>query len=447
MNEMPRPPLTPETLFARDTLWQSWLDVEAALARAQARLGMIPDWAAVEITRAADIRRLDRDALAADVARTLAPILSITRSLAAASGPAGDFVHWGATTQNVMQTGQILLLREADQAIRTHLAVAVEHLGRMARVHAGTLMAGRTNRQHALPITFGFKVAGWIEEMDRVEERLSTSAQRLFSLPFGGAVGAMHAYGEQGRELNRQMASDLGLRELLVPSRTVNDLFVEYLVQLALLAMTVERIMAELYRLMMEEVGEIVERLDEGTVGSSTMPQKINPKHVVRVISQAIELRGMAGPALECSRSSHEGDAVANQLLSSLVEKAVPLTWKMVDGFAKALDRIIVMSERMRENLDRSGGAIASEKLMMVLAPLVGRAQAHDLVHHVLEQAMEEGLSPRVAILADAEIGKHLTAQEIEAALDPAAYVGDSVEIAESAADLAARLARRFRRL
>lgn len=136
----------------------------------------------------------------------------------------------------------------------------------------------------------------------------------------------------------------------------------------------------------------------------------------------------------------------ANQLLSSLVEKAVPLTWKMAEGFAKTLNRVIVVPERMRENLDRSGGAIASEKLMMVLAPAVGRAQAHDLVHHVLEHAMEEGISPRVAILADTEIGKYLTVGEIEAALDPASYVGDSVEIAESAAELAVKLSLRFRR-
>jgi adenylosuccinate lyase len=165
--------LTPETLFARDTLWQSWLDVESALARAQARLGMIPEWAAADITSAADLEKLNREALAANAARTLAPILSLTRSLAAAAGKAGDYVHWGATTQNVMQTGRILLMREADRSIRAALAHATERMGDLAREHAHTLMAGRTNRQHALPITFGFKVAGWIEEMDRNEARLS----------------------------------------------------------------------------------------------------------------------------------------------------------------------------------------------------------------------------------------------------------------------------------
>lgn len=445
MNEKPRAPLTPETLFSRHVLWQSWLDVEAALARAQGRLGMIPEWAAIQISAAADIDRLDSEALAADVARTMAPILSLTRFLAAAAGPAGDYVHWGATTQNVMQTGRILLMRQSDRAMRQRLAEATECLGRLARDHASTLMAGRTNRQHALPITFGFKVAGWIEEMGRAEERLSAACARLMSLPFGGAVGAMHAYGTAGRALNQAMAAELGLRELLVPGRTVNDLFADYLVQLSLLAMTVERIMAELYRLMAEEIGEIAERLDVGTVGSSTMPQKVNPKHVVRVIAQAIELRGLAGPALETGRCVHEGDAVSNQLLSSLLDTAVPLAWRMADGFADTLRRIIVVPQRMRENLHRSDGTITSENLMMALAPLLGRAEAHDIVHHALEQALARGITATEALCTDAAISAHLSPDAIAAALDPVTYTGDSAIIAGQAAELSVDIARRLR--
>lgn len=430
--------LRPETVFARDTLWQSWLDVEAALARAQAELGVIPDWAARAISEVATLDDLGRDAMVADIKRTMAPILSLTRLLGAAAGKAGDYVHWGATTQNVMQTGRILLMRQADSAIRQALSRAMLRLGVLARDGAQTLMAGRTNRQHALPITFGFKVAGWIEEMERAEARLSDAAARLFALPFGGAVGAMHAFGGQGRALNTRLAADLGLRELLVPGRTVNDLFAEYVLQLSLLAMTIERIMSEAYALMAEEIGEVSERLDAGTVGSSTMPQKVNPKFVVRTIAQAVELRGQAGPALETGRSTHEGDAVANHLLSSVLDTAIPLAWRLAESFEETLNRLTPNPTRMAENLSRSQGAISAENLMMVLAPLAGRAQAHDIVHHALEKGGAAGL------LEDAQVRKYLGAQEIRAALDPAHYLGDSVEIALAGADLAEAVADRF---
>ena len=157
------------------------------------------------------------EALEADILRTMAPILSLTRLLGEAAGEAGNYVHWGATTQNVMQTGRILLIREADRAIRRALAGALVRLAELASETAGTLTVGRTNRQHALPITFGFKVAGWIEEIVRAVDRIDAGGRRVFALPFGGAVGAMHAFGTSGREINRRLAGRLGLRELLVP--------------------------------------------------------------------------------------------------------------------------------------------------------------------------------------------------------------------------------------
>lgn len=430
--------LTPDTVFARDTLWQSWLDVEAALARAQADLGIIPAWAADDITAAADVNKLGRDALDADVRRTMAPILSLTRLLGQAAGKAGDYVHWGATTQNVMQTGRLLLLREANREIRVNLARAVKRMGALATQHAATPMAGRTNRQHALPITFGFKIAGWIEEMERAEARLSDATTRMLALPFGGAVGAMHAFGSRGRDLNRHLAAKLGLRELLVPGRTANDLFAEYVVQLALLAMTVERIMTEAYTLMTDEIGEVTELLDKGTVGSSTMPQKINPKYVVRSIALAAELRSFAAPALETGRSSHEGDSVANHLLSSVLDRAVPLAWRMSESFAETLTRLTPNPDRMAENLSRSKGAINAENLMMALAPMVGRAEAHDIVHHVLETGSVSDLATTQDITA------HLSSVEITNALDPASYTGDSEVIALEAARLATDLTLRL---
>jgi 3-carboxy-cis,cis-muconate cycloisomerase len=429
---------TPETIFSRSSQWQSWLDVEAALARAQADIGMIPEWAAAKISAVARLDVIGHDALVADIERTMAPVLSLTRLLGKAAGDAGDYVHWGATTQNVMQTGRILLMRHADCAIRYRLAAAARRLAMLARDEAETPMIGRTNRQYALPITFGFKVASWITELDRAEARLSDAAGRLFVLPFGGAIGAMHAYGPQGRELNRRLAAELGLAEMLLPGRTVNDVFAEYLLQLSLLAMGIERAMTEAYTLIGQDYAELAERLDAGAVGSSTMPQKVNPKFVVPVAAQAIQLRGYAATALEAGGTSHEGDPLSNQVLAGVLDQAVPLAWRMVTGFSTALDRLVVRRDTMARNLARVGSSVCAENLMMKLAPLVGRARAHDVVHHALETGGPDSL------FTDPEITAHLSSAAISSALDPANYLGDSAAIARAAASLAESLATRF---
>ena len=437
---------TPEALFSGRNLWQAWLDVEVALAHAQAGLGVIPGWAHEGLAEQAFADRLGLDALEAEAARTEAPILALTHVLAERAGEAGNYVHWGATTQNVMQTGRLLLMRLGHGRILDHLAGASQQLAALAETHAQTPMAGRTNRRHALPISFGFKVAGWIEELARVDERLENAEQRVFALPFGGAVGAMHAFGDHGRSVNREMARALGLRELLVPGRVVNDLFAEYVVQCSLLAMTIERIAGELYRLMSEEIGEVVERSAPGVVGSSTMPHKVNPKRVVKVIAMAARLRALAAPAMDAGQPSHEGDSAANHLLSAVLDEACPLAWRLAAGFDDLLGRIEPQPGRMSENLQRSGAFIASENLMMVLAPRMGRTQAHDLVHALLDDARRCGLAPGRRIEEAPEVLEHLSVADIRAALDPAAYMGASAEIAREGAALGRRLCGNLRR-
>ncbi|MBF51471.1 MAG: fumarate lyase [Confluentimicrobium sp.] len=438
--------LQPATLFAKETLWQSWLDVEATLAEVQSDMGMIPAEAGPAIRKAARLEIIGTEALEADLRITHAPILSLTRLLAGAAGPQGAYVHWGATTQNVMQTGRILLIREADAALRLSLAGSLDRLAALAETHADTLMAGRTNRQHALPITFGFKVAGWIEEIGRAVDRLDCGGRRLFVLPFGGAVGAMHAFGAEGRALNERLAAALGLGTLLVPGRAINDLFADYIVQLSLLAMTVERIADELYLLMTQEIGEVSEALDKGTVGSSTMPHKVNPKYVVRVLADAAELRGLAVPAMETGRSSHEGDSARNQLIGSVMDRAVPLAWSMAERFEALLGRIEIDAPRMAQNAALTGGAIATEGLMMLLAPRAGRAEAHDLIHHALEHAAP-GLTAAEALVGDADLARHLDADTITQALDPAGYCGDSRRMALDAAAFGRELSAELRQM
>ncbi|HZZ94403.1 MAG TPA: lyase family protein, partial [Usitatibacter sp.] len=372
-------------LFSRRSLWESWLEVEAALAQAQGSLGMIPRAAAERIAACASLSVLDEDALARDVARTRAPIVSLVRALAHACGPeAGGYVHWGATTQNVTQTGRVLRLRSAHEALVARLGSILERLARMADEGAEWIVAGRTNRRHALPITFGFKVAAWIDEFLRHEERLTGVEGRAFTLLWGGAIGAMHSFGAAGEALNRALADRLGLRTPRIASRAAADHVAEYVLLLALFGSTCSKIAAELYTLMSNEVAEVREDLGEDVVGSSTMPQKENSKVAVAVIALGARLRAQAPLALEATQSSHEGDAAHNLMVSAVIEEAAPLAFEAAARFDELLACLRPDPERMRRNLGLSGELIAAENAMMVLAPCMGRESAHHAVHEAV---------------------------------------------------------------
>jgi 3-carboxy-cis,cis-muconate cycloisomerase len=194
-------------LFSHRSIWEAWLEVEASLAETQAELGMIPLSAAEEISRKASFDFIDETALAQDIERTRAPIVSLVRALSAAcAGDAGGYVHWGATTQNVMQTGLALLMVRAHAAFMARFDDILASFADLAETHAATVTVARTNLRHALPITFGFKVAGWIEEWLRHRERFESAAPRIFRAQWGGAVGAMHAVGAIGPKLNQRLA-------------------------------------------------------------------------------------------------------------------------------------------------------------------------------------------------------------------------------------------------
>ena len=434
-----------ESLFSRERLWQSFLDIEATLAEVQAELGIIPAAAAVEIRSKATLSALDPVALAADIARTRAPILSIAHALAhACDGDAGDFVHWGATTQNLTQTGRTMLMREAHDALMALLGDILVRLAAIGESSADMLTAGRTNHRHALPITFGLKVAAWIEELLRHVDRLRGAEPRVFVSLWGGALGAMHAFGEHGPELNRRLSMRLGLAPLAVPSRAGTDHVAEYVLLLALLGSTFSKIARELYALMADEIDEVSEALGEGVVGSSTMPQKVNSKVAVQVIALAARLRSQVPLALDAMQPTHEGDAANNQMMYWLMEGAGPLAYALAWEMDQLHACLRLHPERMRENLRHSGGAIAAENAMMLLAPALGRGPAHDLVHHAVVEAAACGGSIVDQLLADERVRNAVDAVALRAALDPAGYTGRSAARAREMATVARATAARL---
>jgi len=431
--------------FGESARWQSWLDVEAELALAQGELGMIPGWAAERIAEVARLDALDRDRLRGEIATTLAPVAALARVLAEAAGEAGAYVHWGATTQNVIDTGRLLVLRRYQGELDAALAGVLERLSDLAETHARTVMVGRTNRQHALPITFGFKVAGWIEDALRVAEQLDEVRPRLFQLRFGGAIGAYQSFGEDGPRLAAALGRRLGLGAALVPNRTGTAPLIEYLVKLASLGLVVGRIADELYLLMQEEIAEVREVLGDGVVGSSTMPHKTNPKHVVDLRARANLLRGRGSAALSVPPATHEGDAATNREVRLLVEQTCPEALAVLRALDAMLARIEVDAARMRANAMEGFEFLAMETVMMRLAPSLGRGAAHDLLHRLVHTARSEGTPLRALLDAAPEVRDTLDAAALDAMLDPVRNAGQSAEIARAAADAGRRRAAALR--
>jgi len=416
--------------FTEARRWQSWLDVEAALARVQAEAGIIPEWAAREITAAARLETLDLDDLRAEIARTMAPVHALSRSLAAASGEAGAWVHWGATTQNVIDTGRLLVLKDLQSDLKVRLAGVLTQMCNLAEAHARTPMVGRTNRQHALPITFGFKVAGWIDETIRVCDQLEECETRLFQLRFGGAIGAFQSLGAAGPNLSARLAEDLGLRPALYEGRAQVDVLIEYVSRLGMLGVAAVRIASDLYEGMQTELGELSEDLGHDVVGSSTMPHKVNPKLVVTLKADANRLRSLAASAYCVSPPSHEGDAATNQELRSLVNDTALLALRVAQQLCETLTVIEVDHDGMAQNLASSGDLTALESVMMHLAPKLGRGTAHNLLHDAATRARTTGMSLERLVAEVSEVTGALDTAALRRLFDPVQNTGQSAEIA-----------------
>src|SRR6184192_2049206 len=438
-------------LFTEDARFQSWLDVEAALAQAQAALGIIPEAAAREIARKAHLKYLDLAAVRAGLAKTGHPLVPLVWALdRACDGDAGGYVHWGATTQNVTQTGQLLQVRRAHDIFLGQLATILTTLADLAEQTKDVLLPGRTHGQHAVPATFGFKVAVWIDELGRHVERLSGCEGRVFVAMLGGGAGTLASLGELGLATQEKMAARLGMRPMPVPTRTIGDHLAEYVTLLGLLAASAGKIGREIYTLMKQEFGELEEPVPHGTVGSSTMPQKRNPKLSQDIIAAAAQIRALVPLALEAMQTEHEADRTTSIMMSRAIVQACELTGDVLQRMISLFDGLQVFPDRMRENLELSGGLIMAEALMLELGKQIGRQRAHDAVYDAAQASVTEARPFRETLAADPHVSAGLTPTQVEALLDPARYTGLCSQFAERGAvmarEIAAALGRRAAR-
>ena len=419
-------------LFTESARFQSWLDVEAALAQAQAELGIIPQAAANEITAKAQLKYLDLAAVRAGLARTGHPLVPLIWALdKACDGDAGGYVHWGATTQNVTQTGQLLQVRRAHDIFLRQLGGILMALAALAEKTKAMLLPGRTHGQHAVPATFGFKVAVWIDELARHAERLRGCEARVFVAMLGGGAGTLASLGEPGLRTQERMAARLGMRPMPMPARTIGDHQAEYVCLLGMLAATASKIGREIYTLMKQEFGEVEEPVPPGTVGSSTMPQKRNPKLSQDIIAAAAQIRALVPLALEAMQTEHEADRTTSIMMSRALVPACELTGDMLERMIALFEGLRVFPGRMRENLDLSGGLIMAEALMLELGKQIGRQRAHDAVYDAAQASVTEARPFRELRAADPHVSARLSSAQVDALLDPARYIGLCREFAE----------------
>ncbi|MGI9475274.1 MAG: class-II fumarase/aspartase family protein [Hyphomicrobiaceae bacterium] len=432
-------------LFEEAARWQSWLDVEAALAKAQAELGIVPKEAAERIAACARLELLDDVAIRDGLAKTGHPLVPLVWELARVCGEeAGGYVHWGATTQNILETGDNILLRQAHTILLAQMRSLLGHLADIAEKSAGMAMPGRTHGQHAVPITFGYKVATWIDELLRHVERLRGLEDRVFIALLGGAAGTYASLGAEGPAVQAGLARLLDLKPTAVPSRTHRDREAEYVTTLGLLAGTAGKIGNEIYTLMKQEFAEASEPVPPGTVGSSTMPQKRNPILCQDVVAGAAQVRALVPLALDAMMTEHE----ANRMTTVVMRAALGPACVHIGDCLARLNAIFagleLFPERMRENLDLTRGMILSEAIMMELGKALGRQEAHDVVYDAIEEVLAGKVSFTDALAKAPKLAAELPPDAIAAMLDPAGYTGLCADMAREQAAAARQAAARL---
>ncbi len=407
------------------SLLQKWLDTEVALAQAEAEVGLIPASAAAEIARRARADRLDTARIKQLIDQTVHPIVPLIRVLAeACDGDAGEYIHWGATTQDIMDTALVLQVKETIAILEGRLLALTEALARSAVEHRDTVMAGRTHGQQALPITFGFKAAVWLAEIQRHRERLAQCKPRVLVGQFAGAVGTLASVSEYGLHIQRRMMEILELGAPPIAWHVARDGFAEFASLLGMMTATSGKIANEVINLQRTEVAEVEEPFNEGKVGSSTMPHKRNPMLCEAIVALARLVVRTTPAALDGMMQEHERDWVSDH-----VEWAyLPQACIMADGALSLTTRVVsglrVNREQMQRNLNQLNGLMLSEAVMLALGKTAGRQTAHDVVYECSMRAVEQNLPFRQTLVDHPLVARHLSRAEIDRLLDPNQYTG-----------------------
>ena len=377
-----------DELFAESATLSRYLQVEVALAETEAELGIIPEQAAKAIAANATLDKIDRERFRQDFARVGFPIVGLVRQLTEIVPDGfGQFTHWGATTQDIMDTGLVLALSEIVGWTDHALDAIAGELANIADEHSDTLMIGRSQMQQAVPITFGYKVAGWLTALRRHQQRLEQLRPRLLQVQFGGAVGTLAALHPGGLAVRRGLAKSLSLDEPIICWHTHRDSLSELITFFGLLTGSLAKIATDIMLLAQTEVAEVNEPAAKGRGISSTMPQKRNPVLSQQIIVAARLARAQVASVLEAMVQDHERGSATWQMEWTVIPAAATYTLSALERMLELVEGLEIHPDRMVENLDLAQQFVYAEAVMMGLAPKLGRQKAHDLVEAAVADA------------------------------------------------------------
>jgi 3-carboxy-cis,cis-muconate cycloisomerase len=422
-------------VFSDAARLQRMLDFEAALARAEARCGVIPVAAAPAIASKCKASLIDIDALAIATAKSLNPAIPLVKQLTALVAKddpeAAQFVHWGATSQDANDTGLVLQMRDAFDILEADLLALAQALAELAREYRSAPIAGRTLMQHALPTTFGVKVAGWLDAINRHRERFAETRPRALVLQFGGAVGTLASLKDKGVQLAAALAANLQLALPAMPWHTQRDRVAEAATTLGLCTGTLGKIARDICLHAQTEIAELSEPAGEDRGGSSSMPHKRNSVSCAVVLSAATRVPGLVGTMLSAMAQEDERGLGNWQAEWETLPEIFRLTAGALHQMVTIIPHLEIDVERMRKNLDATRGLIFAEAVTLALAARVGKSSARELVEAAIHNARQSGKHLRDVLAKDKAIVAHLPAADLDRLFAPENYLGAAEEFVD----------------
>ncbi|MDH5806910.1 MAG: adenylosuccinate lyase [Candidatus Methanomethylicaceae archaeon] len=423
-------------IFDEENRLQKMLDVEATLVEVLAELGEIPKEGVDKIREKANVKIVTIEKVKLKEKKTHHDIMAMVEVLAEECGDYGKYVHWGATSYDIVDTAWAVIIKDALEIIEKKLRELRDILCNLALKYKNLIMVGRTHGQHAIPITFGFKLAIYAAEIGRSLERLKEMKKRVLVGKMSGAVGTMASFGEKGMEIEKKVMEKLGIKPAEISTQIVcRDRLAELICWAAILASSLDRMATEIRNLQRTEILEVAEGFDiKAQVGSSTMPHKQNPVDCEKVSGLAKVLRGFVITALENIPLWHERDLTNSSSERFIIPHTFIILDEMITTMNHVFTNIRVFPERMKKNLEITKGAILTEAVMMALAKKgLGRQKAHELLRRISIKAINEGTTIKEELLKNEEIIKYLTKEEVENLMKFENYLGKTYELIDRA--------------
>ena len=417
-------------IFSSNHTVQCMLDVEAALARALAQEGVIPTQSVTAIVNACRADQIDIQLLTMDARQSgnlaIPLVKQLTAKVAAVDAQAARHVHWGATSQDIIDTGLVLQLCQAIDVMTSELAEVADALAAHAHHHRATPMIGRTWMQHALPITFGLKAAGWLDAILRHQERLVIVRKNISVLQFGGAAGSLASLGDKGLTVSQALANELQLTLPAIPWHTHRDRIAEVGAALGLLTGTLGKIARDISLHAQTEIAELSESSSQGRGGSSTMPHKRNPVGCAAILATAHRVPALVSTLLTCMVQEHERALGGWQAEWETLPEIIELSSGALQQLRDVIQGMTVNAERMSSNIAMTHGLVMAESVSIALSNHLGRAAAHELVEVACAQAIATDKSLFDILQADKHVSSLISRDELQKLVDPVNYLGQA---------------------